>query len=133
MGAIPQQSAGDRTYGQEGWYSYNQYLSYRFHEGHEADMFFRSVPSEVWVVVRYEIDGDGRLLGVKVLETSGQQWQAELVPNLIRRCAPFRALPDGVRRVTITELFWAREFFDFPAGSQAESLSRLPDGRLIEQ
>lgn len=132
-GAASADGGGDRPFGQEGWYSYNQYLSYRFHEGHEADLFFRNVPMDVWVVVRYEIDGDGSLLGVAVVETSGERWQAELVPTLIRRCAPYRALPDGVRRVTITELFWAREYSDFPAGSLAESLSRLPDGRLIRE
>lgn len=132
-GSTSTDAGGDRPLGQEGWYSYNQYLSYRFHEGHEADMFFRSVPMDVWVVVRYEIDCDGTLLGVEVMESSGERWQADLVPALIRRCAPFRALPDGVRRVTITELFWAREFLEFPAGSLAESLSRLPDGRLIRE
>lgn len=132
-GATATDGGGDRSFGKEGWYSYNQYLSYRFHEGHEADLFFRSVPMDVWVVVRYEIDADGSLLGAEVVETSGEPWQAELVPTLIRRCAPYRALPDGVRRVTITELFWAREYVDFPAGSLAESLSHLPDGRLIRE
>lgn len=124
---------GQTARGENGWTSYNQYLSYRFHEGGEADLFFRSVPSEVWVVVRYRIDANGDLVDVEVLETSGNPWQADLVPQLIRRCAPFRALPQGVERITITELFWAHEFLAFPPGSLAESLSRLPDGRLLRE
>lgn len=126
-------SSGSASGSEGGWSSYNQYLSYRFHEGHEADLFFHNVSPDVWAVVRYKISGDGRLLDAALLETSGRPWEGDLVLRLIRACAPFQRLPEGAECIVITELFWAQEYRGFPAGSLAESLSRLPDGRRIER
>jgi RsiW-degrading membrane proteinase PrsW (M82 family) len=129
----PGQAPGPRSPDEAAWFSYNQYLTWRFHEGQASDPFFKHTPVDVWVIARYEIDADGTLLNVEVVDTSGTSAEAETVVRMLRTLAPFRPLPGHRARISITELFWKQEFRAFPRGSLAESLSRLPDGRLIRE
>lgn len=111
--------------------SYNQYLSSRFAKG-PGRVYFDSVPAGVWTVVRYTIDADGTLHDLELVDTNGTPDQARRALDAVNAVTPLKPLPETVRCIEVTELFWSLENTPTPAGSLAEQLSRLPDGRRIE-
>lgn len=116
--------------------SYNDYLSSRFHAGPQQ-VYFSTVPPDVWTVVRYRISASGTLSEVRVVDTNGTPDQAHLAVSAVRALVPLAPLPTNpegkaVSGIVVTELFWQTGVSPNPPGSLAEELSHLPDGRRIE-
>ena len=116
--------------------SYNDYLSSRLHSGPQQ-LYFESVPPNVWTIVHYRISADGRLSEVRVVDTNGTPEQARLATDAVRSLAPLAPLPSAAdgsspTGIVVTELFWQTGNASMPYGTQAERLSQLPDGRHID-
>lgn len=116
--------------------SYNDYLSSRLHAGPQQ-LYFSTVPPNVWTVVHYRISASGALSDVRVVDTNGTPEQAQLAVSAVQSLVPLAPLPTGangeaVSGIVVTELFWQTGISPDPPGSLAEELSHLPDGRRIE-
>ena len=110
--------------------SYNEYLSWKIRHYH--DLYFERVGAGQYTVVQYEIDSVGNVTNVQVLydHTTAPGDVAELAAETVRQLDPGLPLPEGIRSVTITELFWDGSPIGNP-GSLENRLSELPDGREV--
>ncbi len=85
----------------------------------------------MWTVVSYHISADGTLSNVVMRESNGTPDQAQLAVDAVRNLVPLDPLPEHVKGIEVTELFWSTYQCPIPPGTLADKLRQMPDGRQI--
>ncbi|MDX1918600.1 MAG: hypothetical protein SFT81_05620 [Candidatus Caenarcaniphilales bacterium] len=112
--------------------SYSEFISAKIREGKRDQEIWEQVESEFYAtVVEYTIEPNGHISHLRIVDPSDHMSTDALTLAVIESMSPMLSPPDG-KRIHVTELFWNTHGEDGLDTELKRTLSKYPDGRVIE-